>query len=55
MSDASVSTITNAEGLGIPRHGKESTFCLICLKMSVCATDQGLGFFLTLLYRGLVK
>ena len=55
MSDASTSTIMNAEGWGLPRLGKDSTFCLICLTMSVCTTDQGLGFFLTLLYRGLVK
>ena len=52
MFDAYVSIIMTAEGWGIPRHGKDSTFCLICLTMSVCISDQGAVFFLSLLYKG---
>ena len=52
MSDASVSKIMNAEGWGMPRHGKDSTFSLICLTMLVCISGYGVGMVLSLLYRG---
>jgi len=52
MLDPLVSTIINAEGWGISRHGKDSTFCLICLIMSVCISDQGIGLFPSLLHKG---
>ena len=45
MSDAFVSTIMNGEGWGTPRHGKASTFCMICLTMSVCIAHHAFEFF----------
>ena len=52
MLDASVSTIMNAEGLGMPRHGSDFTFSLICQTILVCSFVKGTGFFLSLLYKG---
>ena len=52
ISDASVSTIMNACGLGIPRHGNSLTCTLTCWITLVCLFVHGLGFFLSRWYRG---
>jgi len=45
MSNTSVSTIIDANGFGMSKHGRDLSLSLTCLTIFVCSSVQGTGFF----------